>query len=164
LYTHGNPEKVISLGLLDNAGVTAPVQSEHQRELLQGKNRLIVRSVEDFDALLSFAASKKPFIPWPVKGVFAQRATDRRDINQSIFDSYQGDRSAGLEPILNEIINPVLILWGENDRILDISSVQVMRPLLPHAEVIIMQDTGHIPMIERPSETAAHFLGFLEQI
>ena len=59
---------------------------------------------------------------------------------------------------------PVLIVWGEYDRFLDISSVDVMRPLLPQAEVIIMNDTGHIPMLERPSETAAHYLGFLERI
>jgi pimeloyl-ACP methyl ester carboxylesterase len=55
----------------------------------------------------------------------------------------------------------VLILWGEYDRVLDVSSVDVMRPLLPQAKVVVMKDTGHLPMIERPAETAAHYLGFL---
>jgi len=55
----------------------------------------------------------------------------------------------------------VQIIWGEFDRILDVSSIDVMRPLLPQAEVTIMKDTGHIPMLERPAETAAHYLRFL---
>jgi pimeloyl-ACP methyl ester carboxylesterase len=61
-----------------------------------------------------------------------------------------------------DIESPVLILWGEYDRVLDVSSVEVMRPLVPQAEVVIMKDTGHVPMIERPAETAAHYLRFVE--
>jgi pimeloyl-ACP methyl ester carboxylesterase len=38
-----------------------------------------------------------------------------------------------------------------------------MRPLLPQAEVVIMKETGHVPMIERPAETAAHYLEFVDQ-
>jgi pimeloyl-ACP methyl ester carboxylesterase len=39
-----------------------------------------------------------------------------------------------------------------------------MRPLLPQAEVVIMKDTGHIPMLERPAETAMHYLRFLANL
>jgi hypothetical protein len=28
--------------------------------------------------------------------------------------------------------------------------------------VVIMKDTGHLPMLERPAETAIHYLGFVE--
>jgi abhydrolase domain-containing protein 6 len=47
------------------------------------------------------------------------------------------------------------------EHLLLLSSVNVMRPLLPQAKVVIMQETGHIPMLERPQETAAHYLEFL---
>lgn len=163
LYTHHYPQGVISLALLNNAGITAPVKSDYRRALEQGQNPLIVKSVEDFDKLLAFVAYKQPFAPWPVKGVFAQRAVDRAAINTSIFASYAGDRSTGLEPVLEEIEQPVQIIWGEFDRILDVSSVSVMQPLLPQADVVIMKDTGHIPMIERPRETAQLYLGFLDK-
>ena len=164
LYTHRYPQNVTSLTLIDNAGVSAPVETDHQRALAKGQNPLIVDSVEDFDVLLSFVAHKKPFVPWPVKGVFARRAVDHAESNHAIFDSYKGDRSAGLEPVLGDIQVPVQIIWGELDRILDVSSIDVMRPLLPQAEVIIMKDTGHIPMLERPAGTAAHYLSFLEKL
>ena len=57
----------------------------------------------------------------------------------------------------------MLILWGDYDRITDVSSVDVMRPLLPMAEVVIMKDTGHLPMLEYPAETATHYLGFVDK-
>jgi len=118
--------------------------------------------VDDFDFLLSFVAYKRPFAPWPVKGVFARRAVAHAESNHAIFDACNSDRNAGLEPLLTDIEQPVQIIWGEFDRVLDVSSIDVMRPLLPQAEVIIMKDTGHIPMLERPAETAAHYLSFLE--
>lgn len=161
LYAHRYPQEVMSLSLIDNSGVTAPVETDFQRSLAQGKNPLIVESVEDFDLLFSFAAYKKPFIPWPVKGVFVRRAIDNAGSNHAIFESYMADRQADLEPLLEDIEKPVQIIWGEFDRILDVSSIEVMRPLLPQAEVTIMKDTGHIPMLERPAETATHYLRFL---
>ncbi len=109
-----------SLSLLDNAGVAAPVETEMQRMLAQGKNPLIVESVEDFDLLLSLAAHKKPFVPWPVKGVFARRGIAHAESNYAIFDAYDNDRKMGMEPLLVDIKKPVQIIWGEFDRILDV--------------------------------------------
>ena len=162
LYTHNYPGQVLSMALFNNAGVDAPDENDMQRALANGDNPLIVESLEDFDRLLAFASHKKPFVPWPVKGVLAQQALDHAEFNQSIFESLKNDRSSSLEPILTDIAKPVLILWGEYDRILDVSSVNVMRTLLPRAEVVIMKDTGHLPMLERPAETATHYLGFVE--
>ncbi len=164
LYTYQYPDDVKSLALVNNAGVVSPVESDSQRALAQGENPLVVRSLDDFDRLIEYAAFKEPFIPWPVRGVLAQRAVDRADKNQSIFTAIRGDPTADLEPLLEQIEVPVLIIWGEYDRILDVSSVEKMRPLLPQAEVIIMEDTGHVPMLERPSETADHYLKFLGRV
>jgi pimeloyl-ACP methyl ester carboxylesterase len=164
LYAFEHPDDVMSLSLVDNAGVTSPDESDFQRALARGENPLVPRSLDDFDRLIEYASYKEPFVPWPVKGVLAQRALDRADENQLVFAAVKVDRAADLEPLLDQIEVPVLIIWGEYDRIIDVSSVEKMRPLLPQAKVIIMDDTGHIPILERPSETAAHFLRFLGQV
>ena len=164
LYAYEYPDGVMSLTLLDNAGVASPVESDYQLALAQGKNPLIFHSLDGFDRLIEYAVYEKPFAPWPVKGVLAQRALDRVEKNQSIYTAIKGDSTAGLEPLLAQIEIPVLIIWGEYDRIIDVSSVEKMRPLLPQAEVIIMEDTGHMPMLERPSETAIHYLQFLGRV
>ncbi len=164
LYAHEYSDDVTSLALVTNAGVVSPVESDFQRALARGENPLLLRSLDDFDRLLEYASYKEPFIPWPVRGVMAQRALNRAEDNHSIFTALIGDTTAGLEPLLEDIEIPVLIVWGEYDRILDVSSVQKMQPLLPQAQVVIMEDTGHLPMLERPSETAAHYLDFLEKV
>ncbi len=163
LYTYKYPGQVLSMALFNNAGINAPDKSDMQRALDEGNNPLLVKSVDDFDGLLEFVSYKKPFIPWPVKGVLAQQAMDHADFNQFIFESYKSDRFSGLESKLADIENPTLILWGEFDRVLDVSSVNVMRPLLPQAEVVIMKDTGHVPMLERPAQTAEYYLAFVDK-
>jgi len=162
LYTHEHPAQALSLGLFDNAGIDAPQQSDMQRALANGEMPLILRSVEDFDNLLAYVSYKTPFIPWPVKGVVAQRALDHAAFNRQIFEDYKEDRFSGLEHLLAEIKNPVLILWGAEDRVLDVSSIEVMQPLLPQAKVVIMEETGHVPMLERPQETASIYREFLD--
>ena len=143
------------LDAIDHAGIG------QQLALERGENPLLTSSAEDFDRLLGFVSYKRPFVPWPVKGVLAQQSFENSTFNRRIFDSYKDTRAVGLESILADIRQPVLIIWGEFDRVLDVSSIEVMRPLLPQAKVVIMQDTGHIPMLERPQETATHYLEFL---
>ncbi|MDH3276148.1 MAG: alpha/beta hydrolase [Gammaproteobacteria bacterium] len=160
-YAYRYSSQIESLLLIDNAGITSPNTSEMELAVGRGENPLLTSSAEDFDRLLSFVAYKQPFVPWPAKGVLAQRSFEDSAFNRRIFEGYKDARDVGLEPILADINQPVLIIWGEFDRVLDISSIDVMRPLLPQAKVVIMQDTGHIPMLERPQETAAHYLEFL---
>jgi len=160
-YAYRYSSQVESLVLINNAGITSPNASEMQLALERGENPLLTSSAEDFDRLLGFVSYRQPFVPWPAKGVLAQRSFENSAFNRRIFDSYKDARAVSLEPILADIKQPVLIIWGEFDRVLDVSSIDVMRPLLPQAKVVIMQDTGHIPMLERPQETSAHYLEFL---
>ncbi|RLA34636.1 MAG: alpha/beta hydrolase [Gammaproteobacteria bacterium] len=162
VYSHKYPVQVRSLALFNNAGINAPNESDMQRLVAKGENPLIADSLAGYDELLEFVAYKKIFLPWPVRGVFARGTMRQAELNRTIFDSIQDDLSSGLESVLVDIEKPVLILWGEYDRVLDVSSVDVMKPLLPQAEVIVMKDTGHLPMIERPADTAEHYLKFME--
>lgn len=161
LYGYRYSSQVESLVLIDNAGITSPNASEMQLALERGENPLLTSSAEDFDRLLGFVSYKQPFVPWPAKGVLAQQTFENSAFNRRVFASYKDARAVGLEPILADIRQPVLIIWGEFDRVLDVSSIDVMRPLLPQAKVVVMRNTGHIPMLERPQETAAHYLEFL---
>ena len=163
LYTPAHPEQVQSLALLNNGGIEAPEPSEMMLAVGRGENPLVLSSPDDFDRLLSFVSHKQPFVPWPAKGVLAEKTFENAAFNRYIFDALIDERRVPLEPLLGDIHQPVLIVWGEFDRVLDVSSIDVMKPLLPQAKVIVMQDTGHLPMLERPAETAVHYLEFLAE-
>ena len=164
LYAHEYPEQVVSLGLINNAGIISPTPSEFFLQVNEGENVLIIRSREDFETMMEFVFEEQPFAPWPMKNGLARQAMRDADLNESIFQSLLRDFETDLEPILAEITSPVFILWGDNDRILHVSSITVMQRARPDADVVIMKNMGHVPILERPAETAAHYLGFLEQL
>ncbi|MHB9800895.1 alpha/beta fold hydrolase [Pseudomonas sp. MT3] len=158
-----HPNEVLSAGLFDNAGVMAPRQSELFLRLLKGEdNPLVPRSVEDFPALLDFVFVQRPPLPSRLEHYLAERSLERQAFNDMVFQQLR-ERYIPLEPELPKITAPTLLLWGDRDRVLDVSSIDVMKPLLKKPSVAILRDCGHVPMIERPEETARLYLDFLQQ-
>ncbi len=160
-YAINFPLKVLSLGLFNAAGVQSPEPSDMFKIISQnGKNPLIMESTDDFDRLLEFVFVKTPYIPGFVKKLLIKEAQKHRTGNQRIFQGIRAE-GAGLEPDLPKIDVPTLVLWGDRDRILHVSSVQVLAKGLPKCSTVIMKDCGHIPMVERPDESAGHYKKFL---
>lgn len=57
---------------------------------------------------------------------------------------------------------PTLILWGERDGIFEVSGAQPFQARRPRSRLEILPETGHLPMLERPAETAAAYRRFLD--
>ena len=86
----------------------------------------------------------------------------RRECIAAIFRQYQQEYTVTLRTAC-----PVFARTGNlerQDRVLDVSSVEVMRPMLPHASVTIMEQTGHLPMLERPAASAKCHQQFLSSL
>ncbi|MCP1621018.1 pimeloyl-ACP methyl ester carboxylesterase [Pseudomonas sp. SLBN-26] len=164
LYAARYPDRVRSLALFDNAGVTAPHKSELFDLLEQGRpNPLVVTRVSDYDRLMDFVFVDPPILPAPLKRYLADRAIANQVHYEAVFQQLV-QRYIPLEPELPKIQAPTLLLWGDQDRVLDVSSLDVMKPLIPHASTVVMKDCGHAPMIERPAETARHYQAFLDDL
>jgi pimeloyl-ACP methyl ester carboxylesterase len=50
-----------------------------------------------------------------------------------------------------EIACPTLIVWGRNDEIVPVADAFEYEALIPNARTVIFEDTGHVPMLERPA-------------
>ncbi len=157
------PEKVLTLGLFDSAGVKSPKPSEMMIRLSKGEpNPLIASSPEEFDRLLNFVFFKPPEIPSIIKKYLAQDAASHNASNSRISKQIAPEFGE-LEPDLQKITARTLVLWGADDRVIDVSATQVFEKDVPNCSVVIMRNCGHIPMVERPEETAQHYLKFLEK-
>jgi pimeloyl-ACP methyl ester carboxylesterase len=66
-----------------------------------------------------------------------------------------------LGPFLPEVKAPVLIVWGDHDGIFDVSGAAILAKGLKNHRTVILKDTGHLPMTEKPAETAAAYVNFL---
>ena len=62
---------------------------------------------------------------------------------------------------LDLIINPTLILWGANDIWIPVKNAQRFKEKIENSKVVIMNETGHIPMEEKPNESLIITLDFL---
>lgn len=58
---------------------------------------------------------------------------------------------------------PVLILFGEHDKVVPPENARLMKEKLPNATVKILPDSGHMFPIEDPQATIAAILDFLKQ-
>jgi pimeloyl-ACP methyl ester carboxylesterase len=169
-YAHAYSDKVSSITLIDAAGVHPPKASKLQQIIANNEpNPLIIRTESDFDRLREFAMEDQPFLPWPAPGVLARKAMARQAINDKIFadiNDYAERVKLSQEnlKLLSEIQQPAFILWGKEDRALDVSSVEVFEQYLPNSSSFIMEGVGHGPMIERPVESAELVLNFLHSL
>jgi pimeloyl-ACP methyl ester carboxylesterase len=64
---------------------------------------------------------------------------------------------------LGEIECPVLVVWGEQDRLVPVRDAYTFGELIPNARVVVWPDTGHVAMLERPAAFNALVDEFLAQ-
>lgn len=56
------------------------------------------------------------------------------------------------------------MIWGKEDQLLDVKTTQTIKALMPQAQIIIMDNTGHLPMLEAPTKVAKDYLLFLKKL
>lgn len=162
LFAARYPERVRSLALFANAGIESPHKSELYQLLTSGSpNPLVVKQPQDFDKLLRFVFVEPPYLPESLKRYLGERAMAKATHYDQVFKQLV-ERPVPLAPELPKIQAPTLLLWGRQDRVLDVSSIEVMQPLLNKPNVVIMDNVGHAPMLERPEESALLYRRFLE--
>jgi abhydrolase domain-containing protein 6 len=160
LYAAAHPERVQSVLLFAPAGVTRAKPSELQRAMDEGRNPLLVRSAAEFASLLDFVFVDPPWVPSSILDFLAARAVADRPLHEKILADWLGGQTP-LEDALAGVEAPVLVVWGDHDRLLDVSGADVLRETRPGAEVVILENVGHVPMVERPEESADAVRRFL---
>ena len=147
------PDRVASLALINSAGIHEH-PAELDRHLAKGENPLVLDDPSDYDELMAFAMNEPPFIPWPVSSVMAREAYANRRINQAIFEDMEADRNEDFRAILERIQAPTLVLWGSDDRIIDVANAPLVARAVPDSRLEIIEGIAHMPMIEAPEKTA----------
>ncbi|HEX8066151.1 MAG TPA: alpha/beta fold hydrolase [Thermoleophilaceae bacterium] len=64
---------------------------------------------------------------------------------------------------VGEIRCPTLIVWGREDMIVGVRDANEYERLIPVARKVVMEDTGHVPMLERPSTFNDLLVEFLRE-
>ncbi|MGE5789291.1 MAG: alpha/beta fold hydrolase [Syntrophaceae bacterium] len=161
-YGAKHPGKVLTLALLDTAGAPSQNKSEFVLQLEKGNNLLLAGNAEDVEKLMALVYAKRPPVPPAFMKILIADWIAHTGFNRKMWNDSQPFQLS-LAPVLPRIQAPVLILWGDQDKMLDAGGVVFLEKHLKNYRTVVMKDTGHVPMIERPEETAKAYVGFLNE-
>ncbi len=165
-YTTQFPQKILTLNLIDAAGLPQP-----------GKKPPFIFQLAKLPVLSTLLQKVTP------KSIIEKSMLDvyKNDqlVTEKLIDRYfelslrEGNRTAFVKRMsqsneklvvsdLKNITVPVLIQWGKDDRWIPLANAFEFQKLIPNAELIIY-DSGHVPMEENPMETVKDYMIFLKK-
>lgn len=147
------PEKILTLTLSDCAGVIAPVLSEYQKHYLNtGENLLVYQTVDGFDKINRLAYVNPRQFSYPIKKYLVDEKVKRQEGETKIFNQMIASGVNLLGDKLSSIQSKTLVIWGEQDRIIDVSVTEIIREKVKNARIYIVKDASHLPNEEKPEE------------
>ncbi|MCP9493655.1 MAG: alpha/beta hydrolase [Pyrinomonadaceae bacterium MAG19_C2-C3] len=158
-YALAHPAKVQRLVLVDAAGFALPKDAD-LRELsrlnpatledMRQINRLVFHNRQLFgtDAAIEFGLASRI------------AAGDGYTIFQLVESIKRGDDM--LDGQLKNITQPTLIIWGRQDGLTPLAIYgERFKRELPNAQLVVIEDCGHVPQVEKAAEFNATLIRFL---
>ncbi|PHS00647.1 MAG: alpha/beta hydrolase [Oceanobacter sp.] len=153
------PAEVKSLWLLDPGGVWSAPESEMRRIVREtGVNPLTAKTPEEFRDVFSMVMSKPPFVPGFVLDQMAAKRIANFELEQTIFAQLSADN---VEERVTGLDTPTLLVWGKEDRVLNVGATDILEKLMTNVTTIKMDGIGHLPQLEAPKQTAEDLKAFI---
>ena len=159
-YAAKYPQDVKSLWLIDSAGFWSSGIPKSLEGATLENNPLLINKTEDIYSLYDFVMCKPPYIPKSVKAVFAQERIANKELDAKILKQITEDNVEERAKVIAEYDIPTLVVWGEEDRVIKPETAILIKEIIPQAQVIMMEEVGHVPMIEAVKQTANDYKKF----
>lgn len=161
-FADASPALTRSVTLISSAGTVSDTLTPIGRRLLAGDNIFHVENAAGFDTLVARIADSGMSIP----SLFRRAAVQEYRVRNPEWDTVFAQLSEPAMRVLTDslaprIAAPALVLWGAHDPIFHRSTAARLADRLPHAELMIFPDCGHLCPAARPAEVSARFLRFL---
>jgi pimeloyl-ACP methyl ester carboxylesterase len=85
----------------------------------------------------------------------------REGNREAVIDMFGSRKPAAYEQIAT-IRMPTLIIWGDQDRLIDVSNAGRFQRDIPGSRLLVIKGSGHVPMEESPREVIAALENFLQ--
>jgi pimeloyl-ACP methyl ester carboxylesterase len=162
-YASEHPEHVAELALIDAFGLKA-TPNAFERDALAGKDPFVFDDRAGFARASALAFEKPLSLPGRLVDVLVERnRKDHAFIERTFNELRQPSQYLAVQNRLGQLSMPVLGLWCHDDRITDISAQDSLRNGLTAASAIstsTINGCNHMPMLEKPEQTAQVLTGF----
>ncbi len=163
LFAARYPDMVRSLAMIGPYGISCPRESEFQRLYRNGSFVLVFGTPEEYDRTLSFSLHRPMEMPGHLKAHIAKKGNrDRPFLTRCFNDQMRLSGWGLLQNELGRITAPTLVVFGDKERIFDVSCAERYRKGIRGARVEVMKDCGHLAYIDNPDEAARIYRSFLE--
>ena len=165
-----HPGRVSSLVLVDSAGFGKDVTIGLRLLAVRPLGALLVKPSAASSARTLQSIFHDQSLATPERISHALSLAQRRPHAATVLDMAHdlgtvfGVRRAWRESLLRTVAQldvPVLVVWGDEDRVLPSRHLRAAIASLPHAKTHVFAETGHMPQIERPDEFASVIRAFL---
>ena len=162
LYAKNFSSEVKSLVLVAPSGVWSADQTEIIQTIQRGKkNPLIAYSLAEYQEIMALGMKHPPKVPKVFLTVLAKERINNADVEVEIF---QALLDSNIEEDLTLLTLPILLLSGEEDKIISQESLKKLKVLLPHAKSEVILDAAHVPTYEEPKIAATLLKNFLKAL
>lgn len=155
------PQQVKSLLLIDSGGFWSVPRMPIFANFGSGENPLIIKNEEDYIKLYDVVMTNPPFVPKLMLREFAQDSIKNAKLERTIAAQLAADP---IEERAKTVKTPTLVIWGKEDKLLNVQTTATIKALMPQSQIIIMENTGHLPMLEAPNKVAKDYLSFLASL
>lgn len=154
------PDVTAGVVLLGSVGPLVE-KSQLQHALDQGKNPLIPSSRAEFMVMLDFVTAKKIWVPAPIAAYLASKQIARRQALDALFATWIAQDASDLDGVLAKITAPTLVIHGELDRVIDVTTARAIAARVPNATLMVLPGIGHVPQLEAPDRVARAIAAFV---
>jgi pimeloyl-ACP methyl ester carboxylesterase len=159
------PDLVERVGLLNASGVEF-ADNAFGRSVLDGGNPFGVHDAASLELYLSILFHDRASRPWMPKlaahALIAQRRREG-DFEQSVLDRIgRGDERFLPGEEAARIRQPALLLWGDQDRVIDPSAMDLYAARIPHGHKLLLPRSGHMTLMEFPDAVADAVMSLVE--
>ncbi|KAF0687330.1 Aste57867_20940 [Aphanomyces stellatus] len=161
------PDRMASVTLICPAGITMPTKSPmFQAYADTGENHMRIENVQDYERMWTYMSARPrklpSFVSSLVGGFVVDEANKRRQALEDLMRDILLDQTV-LDTKLEQIASPCFVLWGDSDRILDPSCLEIVRAKVPAQWLTtkLVPDAGHVVHHEASDVVSASVAAFL---
>jgi len=103
-------------------------------------------------------------VPANIKSYIAKESAKTYDFYINVFKKeIEAEGWDMLRKHLKNITSPALVIFGEKDRFVDVTCIDVFKKEIRNVKTYIMKDAGHVTYMDKPEETNSIIMNFIKE-
>jgi abhydrolase domain-containing protein 6 len=160
-YSLIQPERVLSLSLINPLGVVHSEKSDFQKQLDEGRNLFLPDTLKDLDEFSVYLIGRCWDINYLMKKCMLSRLIKLRPFYKKAFDDLS--KSTPLNNVLHKIDIETLIIAATDDRMIHPNSFNMFVEAMPKIKMIALEKAGHVLVGEDLILATKHVEEFIQE-